>query len=139
MTRTLLMSARYTPDSIALWRAAVRRGWSAQRLHGWRAPAELRGAGVTVYGEPLFAAAVASQLDLALLEPPPGWLATLPRKLTVRKVRLTTFSEACRLTGPAFVKPPLDKSFPARVFASGAELVWSRAWSRRALFSSQRW
>jgi hypothetical protein len=119
---TLILPPRYTPDSIAVGKAAFRAGWEVERLTSWRAPADLVGHDVVLYGEPLFAAVVAPELGLLLLEPPPDWLAVLPRDLTRRQVRFTTLAEARGLPGPVFVKPAEDKCFPARVYRSGREL-----------------
>ncbi|MET9975657.1 ATP-grasp domain-containing protein [Streptomyces microflavus] len=74
------------------------------------------------YGGPRFAARVARQLGVALLEPDEGWLDALPYAFTGRRVRRVPLSEARRLPGPLFAKPPTDKSFPAAVYGSGAEL-----------------
>jgi hypothetical protein len=85
-------------------------------------PDYLTGEEVVLYGEPLFAAAVAEGLGLSLLEPPPAWLAGLPPELTRRSVRFTTLAEARGLAGPAFIKPAEDKCFPAVVYVSGDRL-----------------
>ncbi|XMN05447.1 ATP-grasp domain-containing protein [Streptomyces griseobrunneus] len=74
------------------------------------------------YGGPRFAARVARPLGVALLEPDDGWLDALPYAFTGRRIRRLPLSEARRLPGPLFAKPPTDKSFPAAVFGSGAEL-----------------
>src|SRR5688572_18632292 len=66
----LLVSPRFTPDSIALGNAARAAGWRVERLHRWSIPGDLAVHDVAVYGEPLFAAFVAENLSLALLEPP---------------------------------------------------------------------
>jgi len=73
---------------------------------------------VAVYGEPLFAASVAEQLGLALLEPPFDWLAGLPGEFLLRRVEALRLGELARVTFPAFLKPADDKCFPARVYAS---------------------
>jgi hypothetical protein len=119
---TLILPPRYTPDSIAVSQAAARAGWGVERLPSWRVPDHLKGGEVVLYGEPLFAAVVADDLGVSLLEPSPGWLAGLPRELTRRPVRLATLAEARTLTRPTFVKPAQDKCFPARVYESGQEL-----------------
>jgi hypothetical protein len=119
---TLVLPPRYTPDSIAVSKAAGRAGWGVERLGSWRVPGHLAGQEVVLYGEPLFAAVVAGDLGLSLLEPPAGWLAGLPRELTRRGVRFTTLAEARTLPGPAFIKPAEDKCFPARVYAAGRDL-----------------
>ena len=35
----LVLPPRYSEDTVALWRAALARGWRTERLSGWRAPA----------------------------------------------------------------------------------------------------
>jgi hypothetical protein len=40
---TLILPPRYTPDSIALSKAAVRAGWDVERLTGWQVPQYLVG------------------------------------------------------------------------------------------------
>jgi hypothetical protein len=120
--QTLLLSPRYTPDSIALGRAALASGWDAVRLPNWRPPPELAGRDIAVHGEPLFAAVVAQELRLALLEPTFGWLADLPETYRLRQVRLSSLGEARGLCQETFLKPADDKCFAARVYASGAEL-----------------
>ncbi|QHA08985.1 ATP-grasp domain-containing protein [Streptomyces broussonetiae] len=57
-----------------------------------------------------------------LLEPSDDWLATLPYEYTRRRIAMATLGEARRLSRPAFVKPPSDKSFPAAVYADGGRL-----------------
>ncbi|GAA0296268.1 hypothetical protein GCM10009540_14260 [Streptomyces turgidiscabies] len=95
----------------------------AEVLREWRVPEEWRGAeGATLYAGPLFADAVATGLGLGLLEAPPDWLARLPYELTHRAIEFSTVAEARQLRRPAFVKPPNDKSFPARVYPDGSRL-----------------
>nr|WP_237536734.1 ATP-grasp domain-containing protein [Streptomyces sp. SID5785] len=103
--------------------AARRRGMRVETFGTWRTPDEWRGRpGASLYAGPLFADAVGRELGLGLLEAAPGWLAGLPVELTGRDVELTTVAEARRLRRPAFVKPPNDKSFPARVYPDGSGL-----------------
>jgi hypothetical protein len=75
---TLILTPRYTEDSIALWQAGVQRGWDVERLQGWRIPEWLAEKEVVFYGEPLLASAVSQSLNVAPLEPPFDWLARLP-------------------------------------------------------------
>jgi hypothetical protein len=92
-------------------------------LREWRVPDEWRAAeGATLYAGPLFADAVAAELGLGLLEAAPDWLARLPYELTHREIEFSTVAEARQLRRPAFVKPPNDKSFPARVYPDGSRL-----------------
>lgn len=119
---TLILSPRYTPDSIALRTAALLAGWRVMRLAGWRTPAGFVVEEPVLYGEPLFAAVVAEALSLALLAPPLDWLAGLPEELRRREVRYTTLREARKETRRTFIKPADDKCFPAAVYDSGREL-----------------
>ncbi|MER7756731.1 ATP-grasp domain-containing protein [Kitasatospora sp. NPDC097643] len=118
----LLLAPRINETGLQLRTAAGRRGLRAHTATSWRAPQELLGAAVHVYGGPLFADAVGRELGLAPLEPTADWLARLPSALTGRQVTYTTLAEARRLRGPAFVKPPADKLFAARVYPDGAAL-----------------
>ena len=118
---TLLLSSRHTGDDQALWRAAIGRSWSVERARGIRLP-EIDDTEIVVYVEALFAPTIANSLGLSLLDPADDWLTTLPPRFTQRAIRLMTLGEAKSLTLPAFVKPPNDKSFEAKVYALGAEL-----------------
>ena len=77
---------------------------------------------LVLYGEPLFAAVVADQLHLALLEPPFQWTADLPPIYRRRDVEFGLLGAARQLRIPRFIKPADDKCFPAMVYVSGAEL-----------------
>jgi hypothetical protein len=119
---TLVLPPRFTPDTIAVGNAAQAVGWPVERLPRWRLPDGWRSEDVALYGEPLFAAVVADQLGLVLLEPPFDWLTTLAEKYRKRDVRFATLGEARQLVQAAFVKPADDKCFLAGVFPSGAQL-----------------
>jgi hypothetical protein len=120
----LVLPPRYTEDSIALWEAAGRLGWKTERLPGWRPPewlVEERG-DVAVYGEPLFAATVADQIAISLLEPPLDWVARIPTDYTKRSIEFTDLASARTVAEKRFFKPADDKAFVAGVYESGAEL-----------------
>jgi hypothetical protein len=119
--RTLFLSPRVTATGHALARAARRRALHVETLRDWRVPAHWSG-GASLYAGPLFADTVAGGLGVGLLEAPADWLARLPYELTGRDVEFTTVAEARQLRRPAFVKPPNDKSFPARVYPDGSGL-----------------
>ncbi|MFJ9776823.1 ATP-grasp domain-containing protein [Kitasatospora sp. NPDC101157] len=121
-TPVLLLAPRINETGLQLRTAAGLRGLRAFTAASWRAPRELLGAPVHVYGGPLFADAVGRELGLALLEPAEDWPARLPLALTGRRVSATTLAEARTLRGPAFVKPPADKLFAARVYPDGGAL-----------------
>ncbi len=119
---TLILTPRFTEDAQALWRAAGQLGWDVERLTSWRVPEELRGVPEPVlYLEALFGPTLAEQFGLRLLEPAVDWLPRLPEEFRKRRVSLTPLRVARRLAEPAFIKPPNDKTFPARVY-TGAEL-----------------
>jgi hypothetical protein len=119
---TLILSPRYSDDSIKVRRAAVAAGWDVMRLSSWRCPDDFDPDEPVLYGEPLFNEAVAEQLGLSLVVPPDDFLLRLPRPYAGRVVRLLTAAEARSLPGPVFLKPPNRKTFPARVHADGSEL-----------------
>ncbi|MFG2494825.1 ATP-grasp domain-containing protein [Streptomyces caniferus] len=118
----LLTSAQRTSTATLLTEAAARRGLETVTLTGPDTLRTLAGRAVHWYGGPRIADRIAGPLRLGLLEPPDDWLARLPRQLTLRRIELMTHSEAVRLPGPFFAKPPRDKSFPPRTVASGAQL-----------------
>ncbi|QEL13243.1 ATP-grasp domain-containing protein [Limnoglobus roseus] len=119
---TLILTPRFTEDAQALWRAAGLLGWSVERLSSWRVPDDLLSIPDPVlYLEGLFGPTLADQFGLRLLEPAVDWLPSLPEEYRKRRVSLTTLRAARQLSEPAFVKPPNDKSFPARVYL-GTEL-----------------
>ncbi|MFK4107520.1 ATP-grasp domain-containing protein [Streptomyces sp. NPDC002176] len=114
----LALAPQYTTTSELLSTSARRRGMDVDVL----TPTAVRRTGGHYYGGPAFAARVADDLEVALLEPSDDWLATLPRQYTGRHIAMATLGEARGLTRPAFVKPPREKSFPAAVYADGTRL-----------------
>ena len=119
---TLILSPRYSDDSIKLRRAAISLGWDVMRLACWRCPEDFEPDEPVLFAEPLFNQAVAEELGLAVIGPPEDFLVRLPREYVGRDVRLITAAEARTLPGPVFLKPPNHKTFPAKVYSSGAEL-----------------
>jgi hypothetical protein len=119
---TLILSPRYSDDSIKLRRAAIALGWDVIRLASWICPDEFEPEEPVLFAEPLFNAAVAEQLGLEVIEPPEDFLVRLPREYVGRDVRLITAAQARTLAGPVFLKPPNQKTLPAKVYSSGAEL-----------------
>lgn len=120
----LLLPARYSVDTVTLWQAALAAGWSVRRLAYGQAAELATDEQVAIYGEPVFALAVASGLERALLAPPADWLAQLPREFLQRSVQLIRAREVdpAILELPAFIKPAADKLFSAKVYASPDEL-----------------
>jgi hypothetical protein len=120
---TLVLSPRYTSDSRTLRSAAERAGWSVVRLSTRAVPSFVRGRDVVFYGEPAFADVVAASRAIALLQPTPTWLTTVPEEHLRRAVRTSTFGQATKLQRPAFVKAASErKPFPSTVYEAGADL-----------------
>ncbi|MFJ4602546.1 ATP-grasp domain-containing protein [Streptomyces griseoluteus] len=114
----LALAPQYTTTSELLSAAARRRGMEVEVLGG----AGTARPGAHYYGGPGFAARVADDLGVALLEPSDDWLTALPYEYTGRHIAMSTLSQARRLSRSAFVKPPREKSFPAAVYPTGAHL-----------------
>jgi hypothetical protein len=120
---TLLLSPRYSSDSRLLRSAAERQGWSVVRLGTRTVPGFVGGRDLVFYGEPAYADVVATSRSIALLQPTPTWLTTIPEEHRKRAVSASSFGRATRLSGPAFVKAaPERKPFPSRVYETGAAL-----------------
>lgn len=118
---TLIMSSRHTADDQALWRVAVGLGWPVVRARGIRVP-PTDDSELAIYVEALYGPEIAAQLGCELLDPPVDWLCRVPTQFLQRDVQLVTLEVARQMVGPAFFKPPNDKSFPAQVYQSGAHL-----------------
>jgi len=114
---TLILTPRHSDDSQALWKAAARLGWRTERLSGWRVPEHWTNLDEPVfYGEALFGPSISQDLGLTLVNPPEDWLVRLPHEHRLRDIRLSTLGAERRNPQRAFVKPPNDKSFPAKVY-----------------------
>lgn len=119
---TLLLSSRNAEDNQLIWRAAVKRGWTVERIKGIRIP-EIDAERIVIYIESLFAQTIARQLGLRLMELENNWLPTIPSVYRQRDVRLTTLADIPESTLPLFLKPPNEKSFPAKVYDSISSLL----------------
>ncbi|MEU5948692.1 ATP-grasp domain-containing protein [Micromonospora sp. NPDC047465] len=119
----LVLPPRLDRTAELLAESARRRGLAVEQLPHPSVPAQLRRArGGHLYGGPAFAAAVAADLDLAMLEPADDWLVQLPYEYTRRDIILTTLGDARWSRTPMFVKPPRDKTLTAGVYADGSRL-----------------
>ena len=125
---TLILPPRYSDDSNALWRAALKLGWPIERLQSWRVPDDVRPQSVAIYGESLRATFVAEQLSMPLYEPPFEWLTLLPSQFVGRKIEFLTLGEARDKVFPLFVKPAGEKTFEARVYQSANDLDFGKIW-----------
>ena len=119
---TLVLSHRYSPDSNALFAAALAAGWDVERLRSFRCPEGLASRDPVFYGETILADAIAGDLGIMLLEPTDSFLPRLPQHHRRREVRLTTLADALTIRESAFVKPTDEKCFPARVYADGTAI-----------------
>lgn len=119
---TLILPSRHTPDTQALWRAAINRGWDVDRLQSLDVDPSWRERDPVLYVDGLTAEAVQEPLGVSLVEPPLDFLTTLPGEYVARPVAFTTAGEARKLTERTFIKPAGDKAFPAKVYESGEDL-----------------
>lgn len=123
MTNLLILSPRFTTDSINLRRAAFKSNWQVQRLQNYRISSNYdTSTKVALYGEALFTTIIAEQIDHTLLEAPANWLARLPQKFLQRELQFTTLAEARNINTPIFLKPAEGKSFQAQIYNSNDEL-----------------
>lgn len=121
--RLLILAPRTSDTRRRLSVEARSRGIRDVTAADWLLPEDAQGHGrVHLYGGPLLADVVGRALETVALEPPAHWLGSLPTALTGRDVETTTLAEARRIRRPAFVKPPTDKFFPARIYPDGSRL-----------------
>jgi hypothetical protein len=116
---TLVLSPRHRADDQLLWRAAIKRGWKVERAHGLSSSLPEIDDDIVIYAEAFFAPLIAKQLHCRLVQPDDDWLARLPSRYLRREVRRTTLGDARQIEVPSFIKPPNDKSFPAKVYPNG--------------------
>lgn len=119
---TLILPPRYTTDSILLWKTAISLDWEVERLQNWRVNPHKRIQNPVIYGEPLFAEAIAELLSIRLIQPELNWLTTLHQDYLQRQVNFMTLSEAENITETSFIKPAELKCFTAKVYQSGKEV-----------------
>jgi len=124
----LLLSPRKNASTVAIETAAEAEGWTVCRLTNWRVPDKFLNLDekIVAYGEPLFVAAMADSLQLALIEPQFDWLSSLPFEYTYRKIFLTSLKEARKYPSTVFAKPADDKCFAARVYENGLAIEASQ-------------
>lgn len=118
----LLLGTPTTSTGELLAHAATRRGLGVRRVAGPEDLIGCAGRAAYWYGGPRAAGRVVGRLGIGLLEPEDGWLPELGRRYTGRRVETAALSDAWALTEPAFIKPPSEKSFPARVYRDGTDL-----------------
>lgn len=119
---TLVLSTWSLPAARALADAAREAGWRAYAFD--ESPDTKPRGKMVFYGGTDKARAIATQLQLVLLEPPLDLLAKLPREFRQRAVEYSCFRDLSGLKAPAFVKPAdaLNKSFDPGIYASARDI-----------------
>ncbi|WP_370949175.1 ATP-grasp domain-containing protein [Amycolatopsis sp. cg5] len=116
MGRRLVVAPRALPTVGPLARVAAWRGLEVvTHLTGGQGRSHY-------YGGPKVGERVARELGIGLLEPADDWLPNVPPEFAGRAVEAMSLGEAWGLRERAFVKPPSDKGFDARVYRDGREL-----------------
>ncbi len=124
---TILLSQRFSQDSQAIWQAAVKAHWGVHRCLRFRLPDPAPEV-MCAFGEMTFCDIMAERAELGLLEPPDGWLPSLPEHFLKREVvltdkaALTNKHSGRRFDRRLFFKPANDKVFEKGVFERGADL-----------------
>lgn len=118
---TLMLTPRTTEETVHLGAAAVRRGIRVLQATRWTIPT-VDPARTLLYGGELFVQYACQELGIPVPAVDPDWLPALAPDLVHRRLFRTRLWDARSLPGPIFVKPVQEKSFPAAVYASGAEL-----------------
>ncbi|SDW41876.1 protein of unknown function [Amycolatopsis xylanica] len=117
--RVLVVAPRVLPTVGPLARVAAWRGLEVvTHLTGGQGAAGSN----HYYGGPKVGERLAGELGIGLLEPATDWLPNVPFEFAGRAVAAMSLSEAWTLDTRAFVKPPSDKGFPARVYRDGQDL-----------------
>jgi hypothetical protein len=121
---TLILSSSYTTESKILRKAAESQKWETFRFEGANIPTwyEHINAQHAIYCTVPKAFNVASRLDSILLGCSSSWLASLPDKLSKRRIELFELKNAMGIKDRCFIKPALGKSFDAAV-RTGESLV----------------
>lgn len=122
MTDLLILSPRYTPDSIKLRRAALASRWQVERLQNYRVTSTYKNINIALYGEALFTTIIAEQIEYTLLEAPADWLAQIPEQYLNRELQFTTLKQARSIKLPMFIKPAEGKSFQAQIYEVADDL-----------------
>lgn len=118
MTKTIILSPRFSSDSQDIWRAAVRKGWDIHRAICYKAPETTD---CCVYGELITCDIMADRCGLALLDPPDFFLSELPYEYVKRDITCCTklvFNRVFRsdFKTKLFVKPANDKVFTYGIY-----------------------
>ncbi len=111
----LLLHLRADVNTNDMWRAAIRAGWSTERIDQSARFAVPEGTPkVRYYGNTLHAEIIGNKIPLTCLPIDLNVLATSP--LTKRQIKLMRVEELGDLTEARFIKPAHQKWFAARVY-----------------------
>lgn len=118
MKNHLLLHMRADCNTNDIWRAAIRAGWSTERVDlSGRINIPSDTTKVRYYGNTLHASMIEDKVPLRFL---PLDLTILAKtSLTKRQIRLMRADELEDITEPTFIKPAQNKWFPAKVYEPG--------------------
>src|SRR5690606_11387377 len=120
----LIIPAKPDLERDAVADAWEKRGGEIVRLDRfWEVPPDLPASEVALYGNDTFCLVVAEKFRVNLLSPDDRLLATAPRHLLNRDVRLKRLADLTPADFPVFVKPAIPKQFRGAVYPSQEALV----------------
>lgn len=115
----LLLHHRADVNTNDIWRAAIRRGWSTERVSDVNIQQAIGDRiHVRYYGNTLHASRIADQLPFTFLPLDLTVLAS-NRWATKREINLIRLEQLWAINVPLFIKPAQEKWFPARVYQPG--------------------
>lgn len=121
MKPTVLLSPQGSTDSNDVWMACMKKGWESHRARRMLLPDPVPEV-MCAYGKNYFCDIMADRAELALLDPPDAWLASLPREILGRKIRFCKAKDVSSYRGKGFFKPANDKVFEAGIFEHGTDV-----------------
>lgn len=116
----LVLHERHTADDADIWRVAVRRGWTAERVNHSNIAQRLEGhSHVRYFGNTLHVSMICNQLPIRFHDIDLTSLASL-RWATKRHIALLRYGDLLQpIAAPLFVKPAHTKWFEAKVYQPG--------------------
>ncbi len=119
----LLLHERHTPDDGDIWREAVRRKWTTERVNRYSVAARLRDhSPVRYYGNTLHIGMIKDLLPITFHEIPPTVLPDLAG-ITRRKIALLRYADLPQpIVTRQFIKPIYEKWFEAKVYETGERI-----------------
>ncbi len=116
----LVLHERHTAEDADIWRVAVRRGWTSERVNRFNVRDRLAGHPfIRYYGNLLHLDQIGHELPIQFHQLDLAALTTL-EWATKRHITLLRFGDLPQpLTAPLFIKPACVKWFEARVYQPG--------------------